>query len=1133
MPPLPPGDRNVSPVRPLPQPPAADRATDCSADCGCHSAAAVGRREFLMLSGVGAAASLAAAAGMPIMAGPFEQTGGFGPEREQEHANDYARLIPADKKLAPAWVQTLFARGEPTIYRGDALDRMGMPVGGVGAGQMYLSGDGRLWLWDVFNRVTRGVENKGQNGENYVTPLKAVSSVEQGFAIRVTPAAAADAGAQNRPQIRALDRSGWADVSFRGEYPIGRVEYRDAASPVVVSLEAFSPFVPLNARDSSWPATVLQFTVKNVSDAPIQIELAGWLQNAVCKDNGRADLCARRNRVLRLKQRAARPETARVALLDVNLTMLECSAEEPPRAEEKPPRPDILIDDFEKPAYEGWTATGTAFGDGPIEAAKMPRYQGDVGAQGARLVNTHNTRQSEDMGGGDAHVGTLTCKPFVLERDYLTFLIGGGAHAGETCLNLLIDGQVMRTATGRNDNRLAPHSFDVREFAGKTATLQIVDDEKGGWGNIGVDDLRQSDRPRFEPVTLGELPDFGTLALALLGENVAGAAEIGLKTGPGKPVRESLETLFAAFDAGDVSETARKPFGDVLIGGLKRAAPLAPGQEETFTFFVSWHFPNLRLPGFKGAVRRYYATRFESATAVAAQLAARFDELAAQTRLWRDTWYDSTLPHWFLDRTFANTSTLATSTFFRFANGRYYGWEGVGCCEGTCTHVWHYAQAVARIFPEIERDLRERVDYGISFKPDTGLIAYRGEMHNEDAHDGQAGTILRAYREHQMSPDDAFLRRNWPKIRKSLEFLIARDGDGDGIIEGPQSNTLDAAWYGRIAWLASLYLAALRAGEAMAEEMDDAAFAAQTRAILEKSRAAILRLYNGEFFIQVPDPAHLDAIGADAGCYIDQVFGQSWAFQVGLGRLYSEVHVKSALRALWKYNFAPDVGPFRKEFKEGRPYALAGDAGLIMCTWPKGGQREDWKKHWQYGYFNECMSGFEHQVAGHMLWEGLLTEGLAIERAIHDRYDARLRNPYNEIECGDHYARAMASYGVFLAACGYEYHGPKGQLAFSPRLSPENFRAAFTAAEGWGTLSQTQARDCQTNAVALKFGRLRVRTLAFDLPAGAAPAKIRVACVGRDVPAQFEWDGRRVRIALRMETIVQAGETLTTDTGFL
>ena len=275
---------------------------------------------------------------------------------------------------------------------------------------------------------------------------------------------------------------------------------------------------------------------------------------------------------------------------------------------------------------------------------------------------------------------------------------------------------------------------------------------------------------------------------------------------------------------------------------------------------------------------------------------------------------------------------------------------------------------------------------------------------------------------------------------------------GDGIIEGAQPNTLDAAWYGKISFLVSLYLAALRAGEAMADEMGDAEFAARCKKIADRGAQSILALYNGEYFHQQLDPEHADVIGCGTGCYIDQVFGQFWAHQVGLGRLFDAEKQRSALRALFRYNFVPHVGRFRETFTRGRWYASDDDQGLIMCSWPRGGLNRAWHRSWQFMYFNECMSGFEWQAAAHMISEGLLTEGLALSRAIHDRYDGRKRNPYNEIECSDHYARAMASYGAFVAACGFEHHGPKGYIGFFPKLEAGNFKAAFTAAGGWGSV---------------------------------------------------------------------------------
>jgi hypothetical protein len=151
---------------------------------------------------------------------------------------------------------------------------------------------------------------------------------------------------------------------------------------------------------------------------------------------------------------------------------------------------------------------------------------------------------------------------------------------------------------------------------------------------------------------------------------------------------------------------------------------------------------------------------------------------------------------------------------------------------------------------------------------------------------------------------------------------------------------------------------------------------------------------------------------------------------------------------------------------------------MIMNTNPKN---EDVpygvKDAWQVTYFHECMSGFEHQVASHMMAEGMIEESLILTRAIHDRYAAQKRNPFNEIECSDHYARAMASYGTFITACGFTYHGPKQEIGFAPKLNADNFKAAFTAAEGWGTYSQVRRGKDLECAIDVKWGKLLLKTI--------------------------------------------------------
>ena len=848
------------------------------------------RRDFLKTSSATALGLVLSR--FPAMAGPFTR-------------EDFEHLVPADKKLSADWVKSLFARGTPEILRGSELKYVGMPIGGIGAGQLYLGGDGRLWHWDIFNK------HIGTGDSHYAKPLTPSSPLAQKFSLKIGH------------KIHTLDREGFADVSFRGEYPIGIVEYADPAVPLTVKMEAFSPFIPLNTDDSSLPATVLQFTLRNSAATPFKATLMGDLENGVCLYH--------RDRVGILSNRIVKQNGA---------TMLLCSAL--PANQAAAPSPDSKTD---------------------------------------------------------------------------------------------------RTP-------------------------------------------------------LDKLSDYGTMVLALLG------------------------------DADESSGDQTGPFAGKLTGSLGRQVSLAPNESKTITFILAWHFPNLSVKeGFKDC-GRYYATKYASATAVADYVVQNFSRLEGQTKLWRDTWYDSTLPFWFLDRTMLNTSILATSTCYRFANGRFYGWEGVGCCNGTCVHVYHYAHAVARLFPVLERDTRERVDFGIAQKPD-GAIRFRGECNDRPAVDGQAGTILRALREHQMCADGKFLQRNWPKIKLATQWLIAQDANADGIIEGKQHNTLDSDWYGSVAWLSGLYLAALAAAAEMAVEAGDGKFSRECRTILAAGRKNLVeQLFDGEYFINKVDPKHLAAINSGTGCEIDQVFGQSWAFQVGLPRVLPEKETLSALKSLWRYNFTPDVGPYREANKPGRWYAMPGEAGLLMCSFP----RSDWDfakasgsgNKTFAGYFNECMNGFEYQVAGHMIWEGLVMEGLAVTRAVHDRYHAARRNPWNEVECGDHYARSMASYGVYLAACGFEYHGPKQHIGFAPKLTPENFKCAFTSAEGWGSFSQKAEGGKWKAEIAVRWGSLNLKTIALAGDGHSA----KVLHAGKPVAASVRREGKRILLTLENSVKISAGDKL-------
>ena len=829
--------------------------------------------------------------------------------------------IPIDKGLSPEWYKSLYERGQAEVYKGKELAYIGMPIGGIGTGTVYLGGDGKLWLWDIFNKNKEGIvdktykdwqgkkEIKPRDGANFIFPVAPEYPFEQGFGIKIIQ--------KESIWKKNLDFTGFEDISFKGQYPVAEINYRDAKLPVTIDLQSFSPFVPLDVAASSYPATIMQFTLTNTSDQKATVELSGWLENAVLNNS------------------------------DNNATVK-------------------LINRIEKES-------------------------------GNTILSCSSTTDSESI------------------------------------------------------------------------------KKQGDYGNMAL-----------------MLYNSGKKSKAEAGTNIAG------------------KLLFPEID----QKTAEAQHGEQLVGVLSKTVKLKPGESKTITYVVSWYFPNLVLPQPKKSINenkgRSYSKRFENAAAVASNIAKNFEDLYTKTLAWKDCFYNnSTLPHWFLNRTFLNTSILATETSFLLEDGRFWGWEGIGCCPGTCTHVWHYAQAFGRLFPELEKNLREKTDF-VVIDSQSGGIKFRGLNASKYAADGQAGVVLRAYRDYLISENNAaFLEKNWNNIKLSLQYLInldKEDGEANGTIFGEQHNTLDAEWYGNVPVITSLYLAALAASVEMAKAMQDTTAEKEYNTILIAGKKNIEKLFNGEFFIQNEDPNHKNAIGVGAGCYIDQVFGQSWAFQLGLGRLYDKEMINSSLESLWKYNFVPDMGLLRDSIPpsiNGRPYALTGDAGLIMCTWPKGGKRDDWEKHWQFGYFNEVMTGFEHQLASHYIWEDKLDYGLSLVKAVHERYGAAKRNPYNEIECSDHYSRAMASYGAYIAACGFTYNGPKGQIGFAPKLTPDNFKSAFTATNGWGSLEQTRTATSQTNSIKMAHGTLRLQEIELVVPQGKTASKIQVLLNDKSIAATF------------------------------
>ncbi len=1016
----------------------------------------------------------------------------------------------ADKKQNTGRLVPPNNKNKQTVYSGEELKHIAMPVGGIVAGQLYFNGDGSLGRWDIMNVRSFGnspVLRKFPDRERML---------EQGFALRL----------RDDDEVRTLplDLKTFPETTFTPEFPAGIVRYAGAKDfPMEVTLEGLAPFVPLDAKASGIPTTFLRVTIKNTGSAELKGDLLGWLENGVVAHSGSAGEGFRAASVRKVPGALA----------------VEFKAQAPEGSKAKEPRPSILLADFETTDYMGWKATGEAFGTRPALHSEVAKAEASE-----TLQNASGAAGASSATGGAKAVGVLESPEFKIDRDMLRFNVAWGRDEKKLRVELLVDGKAVRNAGGTGGPYFATIQWDVREFSGKSGRLVITDESDKGYILFDMVEMADSDLGPLE-----KRADFGGMALVLLNPAADATAAPSVTS-----------NASAGFQAG----AAEVPFGESQIGVITAPWSLKPGESRTLTFSVAWHFPNLELIdwGKLQGSGRWYASRFADLPAVIDELASNGLEILRLTDLWRSAWYDSTLPRWVLDRVMANASTLATNTCYRFKDGRFYGFEGVHSFIGTCNHVWHYEETMGRLFPELEMSLRTQADFvpGVGIKSD-GSIPMRidGQPGSIDplpkqpilfgagyqpwaSIDGQCGIILRTYRNHLTSSDDSFVNKYWPQIKSSTQWLFRQDTDGDDLPDAVTHHTLDEDIAGPSPWISSLWLAAVSASEQMAEVAGDEAFAAECRERVTKGKQSFMqKLWRGDRFVHISPESEKWRPGSYDGIHIDQVLGQQWAWRTGLDRVIPEKETSIALENIFRHNFKEDVGPYYAADpanKPSRPFAVAGEAGTLVATFPEGSYRPDGKtpghewntgNFFHQGFYNETMTGFEHAFASHLIHEGMVDEGLRVFRAVHDRHQpssANPRNPFNEPEAGQHYSRAMASYAVFLALCGFDYDGPEGKISFAPRLGADDFRVAFTAAEGWGTYSQKQIGKKMTVSLDLKFGQIKIKTLGLVLPAGAKPRQIKATLGGQSVPATLQIQTGRVQVVFERPLTVTEGQML-------
>ncbi len=616
---------------------------------------------------------------------------------------------------------------------------------------------------------------------------------------------------------------------------------------------------------------------------------------------------------------------------------------------------------------------------------------------------------------------------------------------------------------------------------------------------------------------------------------------------------EHREALRAPLEWGELAANAQpatSQAGRTINAAVAVPYALQAGESAVVTFAYAWRFPNrtshwtqkLIYPEkpepVETRIGNRYSQRFSTLRAVLDYADRNGRRLTEKTRLYRDTFFSSTLPAPLLDAASSQSSILRTEVCFRTADGRFYGFEGghgastkrpdcaEGCCAMTCTHVWNYEMSVSRLYPELARSMRE-VEF-FHQQSEEGYIPHRVGLplslprpHLQEgpptpALDGMLGAVLKLRREAQRTASPAWARRYWSRLRRLMEYVIRTwDPDGKGLIVGEQPNTYDIATWGPNTFIGSLYLGALAAcldlASALGLEGKQAEFLAACRIRLDAGRRAHDRVWNGEYYQHEEAPAHLE-YGWGPGVHSDSLLGQWYAHLLGLGHVLPPDKVKKTLAAIMQHNFRS----YWTEFvHQQRVYITGMEKGLLNCSWPRGGRPEK-----PVPYCDEVWTGIEYEVAALCLYEGLPGKGVELVSAVRHRHSGETRNPWNEVECGDHYVRAMSSWSLLDAASGLVYEGLLQRLRFCPVLQRDRHRAFLITGTGWGTI----AREGKRITISVVHGKLRLMQLATDLiPRPASLAVIGPG--GRRVRVRRDAVGRETRVAWAPLT-VRAGQDL-------
>ncbi len=560
-------------------------------------------------------------------------------------------------------------------------------------------------------------------------------------------------------------------------------------------------------------------------------------------------------------------------------------------------------------------------------------------------------------------------------------------------------------------------------------------------------------------------------------------SEVGLnaETGDEAVVDQFLMQITEFFFNLVVSHNAQASWGH---GALCSSCTLEPGEAKVVTFAMSWHFPN-HFSKTGAVIGHAYENWFPDAEAVNRFLIENAGSLKSKTEAFSSALFDTSLPPQLAEAWAAQLTTIPKCTWW-VKNGDFGVWEGLGCCGFHTTDITYQGSFnLLAIFPDLQ--LRQML-MGARFQREDGRIPHfftpdlSHVDHGFDRVDMNPQFVLLVCRDYLWTGDLAYLKEAWPHVVRAMDNSQLLDGDGDGLPDhDTRRNTYDGwNFFGTPSYIASLWLASLRAAVRMARDIDDSANADKWDALLAKAAPAFIdKLWNGEYFSLFVDKDKRDDM-----CMTDQLSGEWFSRIIGIGNSIPAERVKAALAAVFKHNFSTE-------------------SGLVNASYPPG-KKKSFPAHYN-GQALAPWTGVEYAIGSMMIDHGMVPEGMAVVDAIHDRYLSAGRF-WNHVECGDHYYRAMSSWALLLAATGFKLDTPRRSMRLAPCVAGD-VRGPWFSSTAWGTFSWKGGKltvDCQSGKQTLAEMHLDRKPASTTASLGGKTVKISFTAFEDGVHVAFE-----------------------------